>query len=247
MKSKNYQPRFYRDWVKQQEGLIKKEVVVGESDILISADSELDEKFLRDKIVYYRKQIEDYISSDNHFVTSLKPITVSKDAPQIVKDMSSAAHKAGVGPMAAVAGAIVEYLSRDLKDKTGELIIENGGDIFLKTQKKRRIGIFAGDSSLSGKLSLEIEPDRTPVGICTSSGTVGHSLSFGIADAAIVLAKSPILADAVATAVGNIVKNIDDIKKAIEFAKSIKDISAVAIISGEAFSAWGDLKISKRN
>ncbi|MFH1655236.1 MAG: UPF0280 family protein [Candidatus Omnitrophota bacterium] len=244
MKTKKYQPRFYRDWVKQKD-LITKRIVVGETDISVSSDTAVDEIFLKNTILVYRKQIEDYILTQKVFLTSLKPIDVSNDAPGIVKDMACAAKKADVGPMAGVAGAIVEYLAKDLKDKTEELIIENGGDIFLKSKKKRLIGIYAGESKLSKRLILEIDQDKTPVGICTSSGTVGHSLSFGITDATIVLAGSPILADAVATASGNLVKKVEDIEKAIGFAKSIKDVRAVLIVVGDLMSAWGDLKIDK--
>jgi len=244
MKTKKYQPRFYREWVDQKD-LTTTRIVVEETDVFVSMQPDVNENFLRDKILDYRKQIENYISANKDFLKSLKPLSFSKDAPQIIKDMAQAAKKAGVGPMASVAGALVEYLARDLKDKTQELIIENGGDIFLKSKKKRRIGIFAGQSKLSGKIILEIEANKMPIGICTSSGSVGHSLSFGITDATVILAKSPILADAVATAAGNIVKKPGDIKKAIDFAKSIKGLSGVVIIVKDTFSAWGDLKIDK--
>lgn len=244
MKTNKYQPRFYRNWLDAQE-LFTKRIMVEESDISISSDVDLDEDFLKSRILDYRKNIEKYILCDRTFLTSLKPMRVSKDAPLIVKDMALAAKKAGVGPMAAVAGAIADYLAKDLKGMTKELIIENGGDIFLKTRMKRRIGIYAGDSKLSGKIVIEIDAQKTPLGICTSSGTVGHSLNFGITDATVILAKSATLADAVATATSNIVKKPDDIKKAINFAKSIKDISAVMIIVKDLLSAWGDIKIDK--
>lgn len=246
MKSKKFQPRFYREWVKGKD-LITQHIVVEETDIFVSAGISLDASFLKDRILDYRKQIKDYILTDKSFFESLKPIKVKANAPRIVKDMASAAEKAGVGPMAAVAGAVVQYLARDLEDKTEELIIENGGDIFLKSKKKRKIGIYAGDSKLSGKIAIEIDKNNTPAGICTSSGTVGHSLSFGITDATLIKADSAILADAVATAAGNIVKKVDDIKKAINFVKSIKAVTAVLIIVRDVLMAWGDLKMSKIN
>ncbi len=128
----------------------------------------------------------------------------------IVKTMAEAAEKAGVGPMAAVAGAIAEYVGRELLPFSREVIVENGGDIFLKTQKTRSIGIYAGESSpFTGKLALRIEPKDTPLGICTSAGTVGHSLSFGKCDAAILVSPSASLADAAATAVGNLIQSAD--------------------------------------
>ncbi|HOX54677.1 MAG: UPF0280 family protein [Candidatus Omnitrophica bacterium] len=244
MKTNKYQPRFYRNWLDKKE-LFTKHIVVGESDILISSDVDLDEDFLRARISDYRKNIAKYILCDRNFSTSLTPIRVSKGAPLIVKDMAEAAKKSGVGPMAAVAGAIADYLAKDLKNMTKELIIENGGDIFLKTKTKRRIGIYAGDSKLSGKIVIEIDGKKTPLGVCTSSGTVGHSLNFGITDATVIVAKTSTLADAVATATSNIVKKSEDIKKAINFAKSIQGVTAILIIVKDLLSAWGDIKIEK--
>jgi hypothetical protein len=242
MKSR-YQPRFYRDWIKQKD-LVTTHIVIAETDIFISSDVYLNEDFLKERILNYRKQIKEYILADREFLKSLEPIEVSEEAPQIIKDMADAAKKTHVGPMAAVAGAIVEYLAMDLKDKTKELIIENGGDIFLKSKRKRLIGIFAGDSKFSGKIIIELEADKTPIGICTSSSTVGHSLNFGITDATVILAKSTIFADAVATATANIVKKVDDIKKAIDFVKSIRNVRAAIIIVKDILSAWGDLNIN---
>ena len=117
-----------------------------------------------------------------------------------MKQMIEAGQKAGVGPMAAVAGAIAECVGRELLAFSPEIIIENGGDIYLKCLKKRVVGIFAGKSPLTGKIGLEIDAKDTPLGVCTSSGTVSHSLSFGKADAAVAIAPSATLADAAATA-----------------------------------------------
>ncbi|GAG89833.1 unnamed protein product, partial [marine sediment metagenome] len=111
------------------------------------------------------------------FLTSLEPLFVSDNAPRIVKSMSEAAKRVGTGPMASVAGAIAEFVGNELLAFSPEIILENGGDIFLKSSKKRLIGIYAGKSPLTGKIGLEINGDDTPLGICTSSGTVGHSLS----------------------------------------------------------------------
>ncbi len=117
--------------------------------------------------------------------------------------MAAAAQTAGVGPMAAVAGAIAECVGRELLEFSPEVIVENGGDIFLKVSHRRTVGIFAGDSPLTGRIGIQIEARDTPLGVCTSSGTVGHSLSFGRADAVVVLAPAAALADAAATAIGN--------------------------------------------
>jgi ApbE superfamily uncharacterized protein (UPF0280 family) len=146
--------------------------------------------------------------------------------------------------MAAVAGAIAEAVGRDLAAFTPEVIVENGGDIFLKVSRKTLVGIYAGDSSLSRRIALEIMPRETPLGMCTSSGTVGHSLSLGNADAVIVLSPSTALADAAATALCNMVKAADDITQAIEKAQGIEGLRGLVIIMGDKMGVWGKVRIA---
>ncbi|MBC7324461.1 MAG: UPF0280 family protein, partial [Moorella sp. (in: Bacteria)] len=145
-----------------------------------------------------RRPLEEYIRQEPAFARALTPYEVAPTAPPVVREMARAGMMAGVGPMAAVAGAIAECVGRTLARYSKDVIVENGGDIFLRSTRIRRIGIFAGKSPLSYRLALEIRPDFSPLGICTSSGTVGHSLSFGKADAVVVLSPSAALADAVA-------------------------------------------------
>jgi len=178
-------------------------------------------------------------------LTALQPYSVEDDAPAIVKEMADASRTACLGPMAAVAGAIAESVGRDLHPYSNEIIIENGGDIFMKVSRNRNVGIYAGNSPLSGKLALEISPEHSPLGICTSSGTVGHSLSMGKADAVIVLASSAALADAVATAAGNLIVHAEDIQKGIEFAKTIGNIQGIVIIKDDKMGLWGSVAIHR--
>lgn len=242
MKSKQYQQRFYRDWVKKQR-LNFYEVMVEETDLLISSEQKIDVGRIEAEIIKYRRQIKDYIAKNEKFLSSLVPIEVSKDAAPIVREMAAAAKLVGVGPMAAVAGAVDEFLARNLFSEAKEAIIENGGDIFIKTTKPRKIGIYAGDSPLCGKVSIEITPEQTPCGVCCSSGTVGHSLSFGKADAAVIVAKDAILADALATAVSNRVKSRQDTQSAIDFGKKIPGVKGILVIIDETLSVWGEVKI----
>jgi hypothetical protein len=125
------------------------------------------------------------------------------------------------------------------------VIIENGGDIYLATSKERKIGIYAGDSPLSLKIGIVIGPKENPLGVCTSSGTVGHSLSFGKADAVCILSKSAALADAVATAVGNVVKEKKDIEYGLELAREIEGVLGVLIIVGEKMGVWGNVTLTQ--
>ena len=236
-----YEPRTYRHWIKGQD-LISFNVVVKETDLYIRATTNLKRKALK-LVLKYRNTLERYIERHPSFVTSLEPFSAADDAPDIVKSMSESARKVGVGPMASVAGAIAEFVGNELSAFSSEIIIENGGDIFLKSLKKRLIGIYAGKSPLSGKIGLEINGQDTPLGVCSSSGTVGHSLSYGKADAVIVLSKSATLADAAATAIGNLIVKHSDIPKGIEFAKGIDGLLGVIIIKDDKMGLWGKVKI----
>jgi hypothetical protein len=150
--------------------------------------------------------------------------------------------------MAAVAGAFAEFVGRDLLKYSTEIIVENGGDIFLKTTKSRLVGVYAGeDSPLTGKVALKIEPADTPLGICTSSGTVGHSLSFGKSDAVIVLSPSAALADAAATAIGNLVKTETDIQKALDYARGVTGLVGAAVIINDKMGVWGKINLIRRD
>ncbi len=237
-----YEPRTYRDWVSDKD-LVSFSVVVKETDLRIRARRDLTPKALS-ATQRYRADLETYIKSHPVFLTTLKPFEVEPDAPPIVKEMADAAREVGVGPMAAVAGAIAERVGKELLPYSEEVIVENGGDIFLKTSKERLIGVYAGESKFTKKIAFSIKPKETPLGVCTSSGTVGHSLSFGYADAVIVFSPYTALADAAATAIGNRVRIVEDIPDALEFAQSIKDLRGVAIIKGDNMGLWGQIRLA---
>jgi ApbE superfamily uncharacterized protein (UPF0280 family) len=236
-----YQPRTYRHTIKGQD-LVSFGVVVDETDLYIRATANLEKEAHR-SVSKYRRILENYIRTHPRFLTALNPLPPDTRAPKIVQTMLRAAERAGVGPMASVAGAIAQFVGDDLHRSSPEIIIENGGDIFLRSTKKRVIGIQAGQSPFSGQLGLEITGEETPLGICTSSGTVGHSLSYGRADAVVTLAPDTALADAAATAIGNVVSTPDDIKDGIALAQSIEGLKGVVIIKDDGLGLWGKVKL----
>ena len=243
MKNNLYTYRFYRE-TSIPEDLYCYEVKEKESDLLISSG-----KYLKDlateNLKKYRSQLEEYIKKDHHFVSALTPYELLDNAPMIARKMQEAGEICNVGPMAAVAGAISQFLGEDLLKTTDEVIIENGGDIFIKTKKIRRVAIFSGDTAWKNRLIFRIEPEQTPLGICTSSGKIGHSLSFGNADAVAIISESAILADAVATAVGNMIKSHHDIPKAINYCKKIKKVKGVAIVKDNHLGIWGEFQLEE--
>ncbi|MEW6182284.1 MAG: UPF0280 family protein [Bacillota bacterium] len=242
----NYAKRAYRS-IFSENDLTFFQVKVKETDLCVGVRSErfateliwLVEKTVKEE----RARLEAYIEKDPVFLKTFEPHRVLPDAPQIAVSMAEAATEAGVGPMAAVAGAFSDMAGRLLARYSRDVVVENGGDIYLKSTRKRTVGIFAGPSPLSDKVAVEIPSDQSPLGICTSSGTVGHSKSFGRADACVILAASATLADAVATAAGNLVRTPADIEEALAFANDIDRVTGAVIILGEHIGACGQVKL----
>ncbi len=230
-----------------RKGLVSFNVVHKETDLHIQAAEDLAED-VSTWIIEARLAIEGYISKHPAFLHSLVPLPSDLFAPAIVQQMLESSSKCGVGPMAAVAGAVAEFVGKKCINHTeGEVIVENGGDIFSYIKEKTIFAIWAGNSQLSKKIGISIGPFQAyqPIGVCTSSGTVGHSLSFGKADAVTVVGSSTALADAAATAIGNIVKNENHIEKALDFMQTIPDIKGGLIICGKKLGVWGDIEVVK--
>ena len=236
---RNYRQTVYAD------DLVSALVSVKETDLHILAAKNVTEEAYH-FVHHYRNQLENYIATHPGFLTALIPLEQDSLAPPIVKGMLRASAAADVGPMAAVAGAIAEYVGKDILDAgIQEVIVENGGDIFLKRNTESVAAIFAGQSPLNQKVGIRIPASLMPVGLCTSSGTVGHSLSLGKADSVTVLAPSALLADAAATRLGNEVKAGDQgsINAALAVARTIPGILGVVIICGKHMGAWGEIDL----
>lgn len=237
-----YEPRFYRD--KNTNNRLKSfNVTYKDTDLLVLAPVKLTDicfTFVRN----LRKRLEYYLGENPLFLTSLKPVEVDSNAPQEAIEMSFFSARVGVGPMASVAGLFAEKVGQKVLEFTDEVIVENGGDIFLSVNEDCRIGIFAGeDSPFKDKLAFKISARQTPLGICTSSGKMGPSLNLGKADSVTVISPSTILADAAATAISNRVQTVEDISKAIEWAKGLEGIQGVVIIKEDKIGVWGDIEI----
>ena len=235
-----YEDRTYRNSVAAHD-LVSFHVSVRETDLYIAADQNLSELALS-SVVKHRNYLESYIKRHPAFLKTLLPEPKDQFAPGIVREMIEAGIVAKVGPMAAVAGAMAQYVGMDLLGHCENIIVENGGDIFMKTVEERRVSIFAGESPLSQKVVLRIMPADMPLGICTSSATVGPSLSFGRADAVCVLSPSASLADAAASRIGNQVKKPGDIEKALNLGAEISGVKGIVIIMGKTMGAWGNIQ-----
>ena len=228
-----YEARTYRENFNSRD-LCQTTCIVDETDLMILSSNPFDKKYLVSDL---RDEIKSYIKKSPSFETSLVPLEYDPQASQVINHMIKASQIANVGPMATVAGMVSHYVGESMVDHD-EVMIENGGDIYLRAKKDKVIAIYAGESPFSNQVALKISHRDTPLGICTSAGTVGHSLSFGKADAVVVLSKDTLLADATATSIANLISTKDDIRKGLEFGKKIPGIIGVVIILGEELGAF---------
>lgn len=238
---KRYQKRHYRNAI-YRPAMTSFNVVIQETDVLIHAQNDLTE-VAKDAILEYRHHIECYIKDYPQFAQTLVPWRNNRPAAPIIKDMIQAGKAANVGPMAAVAGAIAQHVGQVLMRYSDEVIVENGGDIFFNVKPPLTVGIYAGTSPLSMRIGLNVSQTDHPFGICTSSGTIGHSLSLGEADAVTIFSPSCALADAAATAIANHVRTKQDIQHAIHYGKTIPGVAGIIVIIGEKIGFWGDIEV----
>jgi ApbE superfamily uncharacterized protein (UPF0280 family) len=217
------------------------ELYFGQTHLDIASDIDCRHAAL-DELVSNYGQLINYINVNPLFMSSYSPVDVADDVPAIVSVMAEASSACNVGPMAAVAGSFAQVVGQRMKlEGASDVIVENGGDIYLALGTYATVAISAGPSALSERLALRVKPSETPCGICTSSSSVGPSISLGAADSVTVVATSSALADASATALGNMVKCSRDVKGALKFADRLPGITGVIIIIGDTMGLSGNL------
>lgn len=220
-----------------------------ETDLWIGVDpASFDEKMKEVavlKIKSLRELFDKYIHTEQFFKKSLKPFQPGENAPTEAVEMAMAAKKAGIGPMSAVAGLFAREIGEELIQNFSvkELVIENGGDIYVLLKDELILSVFAGDSILSERIGLIIPTKNNKLGICTSAGTVGPSLSYGKADAVVVVCEDILLADAFATALGNKVKSPDNVEKVINLAEKYPEILSLLIICEDKIGIRGEYEM----
>ena len=194
------------------------------------------------ELLLQRELLEEYIRRQPEFLSALVPIRLLEDAPEIARRMDAASQLTGVGPMAAVAGAMAEACARAaLEAGACEAIVENGGDLYASSPDPVRIGIYAGESKVSGRLAFEVPPAMMPLSLCSSSSTMGHSLSFGDCDLATIASKDAALADAAATLACNSVKSAADFDRVLSAVSRIPGILGLLLVKGDDLAMCGEL------
>jgi len=237
----NHETRFYRDY--SEKKTVSFNVKIDTSDLFIRADKNLyntAHEALKDA----RAELEDYICKHEEFLHSLDPLPLCDNVEEIISAMYAASVKAGVGPMAAVAGAIAEKVGQDLLKYSEEVIVENGGDLWMKLTQPAVVGIYVNNIYFKNNIGLKIAPGHTPCSVCTSTSKLGHSISFGKADSVTIIAGTGALADAAATAVCNMVQSENDIEPALDFAMSINGVRGSIIIFRDILAVQGEIELA---
>ncbi|AMK12404.1 UPF0280 family protein [Pseudodesulfovibrio indicus] len=235
--------RGYRRMVRAREGEVRFQVGVEQTDLLVVA--ELD---LRDEVAAYvarvRGEIKNWILFHPEFAESLVPVPVPDTAPDVVRAMAEAAAKCGVGPMAAVAGAVAQAVGDAFADRSPNILVENGGDTYLRSTRERVVALLA-DPGSGAAIGLRLEENAFPVALCASSGTIGHSLSLGSGDLVAVRAEDARFADAAATALANLLDSEADMDRVLRRARELaaEGLQGVFAQYDAKVAAWGDLEL----
>lgn len=235
--------RRYREQHTRQADEVSFQVVVGETDLWVTAKEDLSRE-IAVLAAHLRGEIQAYMALTPEFRTSLVPIEVTPEAPEIVKRMAAGAKRAGVGPFAAVAGVIAQAVAENFKARSPEMLVENGGDIYIQGRRDRIIGLLP-EVNNAAVLGLRIAGNALPLAVCSSSARIGHSLSFGQGELATVLAPDGAFADAAVTALCNMLHTATDIPVVIEQARawSRYGLKGVFVQCGESMGLWGDFEL----
>lgn len=234
--------RNYRRLVSPAAGEAAFQVVVGQTDLHLVARRDLAGavgSFLHG----LRAPLQAYIAAHPGFLESLVPVAVPADAPALVRDMAAAARACGVGPMAAVAGAIAQAVADRFAPESPDILVENGGDCYLHSTRPRTVALLA-DPAGGPSLGLRLDAPDFPCSLCSSSARIGHSLSLGAGDLAAVRAGNGALADAAATALCNLLRTRRDLDRVVAAAQAIPGVDGVFAQLGGAVAVWGAMELA---
>ncbi len=263
MKTSVFEERFYRKW-HHTEGKLSFNVSIDESDCDIIIEPVDDIEVLKEKVYTtiqrVRQDILNFSKLIPEFITGLEPMYLSEievdilckkayiKEPDIIRQMLHGSNQCHVGPMATVAGVTAQKIVKDLMEDYGDvhIIVENGGDLAMNVVEASSVAIYAGQSVLSDKLAIHLKENYGPISICTSSGNLGHSLSFGKGDAVVVLSRLADIADAAATYLCNQIQSPEDINRTLELGQQIQGIMGIVIIIEDKIGLWGQVDLVKR-
>lgn len=235
--------RAYRDSVCPQQGEIRFQVAVEQTDLLIVAEKDMQAE-IASHVAQVRGEIKNWILFHPEFSRSLSPVDIPDSAPAIIRAMGEAARACDVGPMAAVAGAVAQSVGDAFAVRSPNILVENGGDTYLHSTRERVVALLAEPDS-GAMVGMKVEAEAFPMAICASSATIGHSLSLGSGDLVAVRARDARFADAAATALCNLLTSEADIDTVLDRAKAFArhGLEGVFAQYNQKIAVWGDLEL----
>ena len=234
--------RAYRGRCVPRENELSFQVLVEETDLRVTCAEDLGLPML-ELVTELRGQIKAWMQVQPEFRSSLVPVSVPAGAPEIVRRMAAGAELAGVGPFAAVAGTVAQMVAESFAGRSPDLIVENGGDIYIYSRRERIVGLLPDPRG--ELLGVRISPEDCPVSLCASSAYIGHSLSLGKGDLAVVRAADGALADACATMLCNMLREAGDVERAARRAESLRKLGVQGVFlqcSGR-IGIWGKMEL----
>ncbi|MFP4167814.1 MAG: UPF0280 family protein [Desulfonatronovibrionaceae bacterium] len=235
--------RFYRGMCRPEKGEVHFQVVLEETDLWVTALKDLSAEIL-EYIHTLRAELKNHCRRHPDFLSALHPLDPGPADPEIAARMKEASSRLNIGPMAAVAGCIAMMVAERFADKSPDLVVENGGDIYMYSTRERKVGLLA-DPETGVHLALRVPFSQFPCSLCSSSSTIGHSLSLGQGDLVTVLAKDGCLADAAATALANNLQGKKGLSRMLTQAKTLKKNGVMGVFGqkGEEIGVWGEMEL----
>ena len=235
--------RAYREAIRPQAGETAFQVVLEQTDLFITAESDLSGPIL-DYVRQLRADLKNFMLLTPGFRESLRPVAAPETAPLVAREMARAAEAVNVGPMAAVAGTFAQLVADRFRPMSPNLIVENGGDIYIHSTRERVVALLSEPES-GARLGLRLSRRDFPVSLCASSATIGPSLSLGQGELVVVRSRSGAFADAAATALANLIDTGEDLDLLLKQAKKFAPLGLEGVFAqaGGRLAVWGKMEL----
>ncbi|MDO9081715.1 MAG: UPF0280 family protein [Humidesulfovibrio sp.] len=235
--------RSYREAITPQKGEVTFQIVVEQTDLFVTAGRDLSEPML-ELVHSLRGELKNFMLLNPGFRESLRPVPAPDTAPRVAREMARAASLCNVGPMAAVAGTFAQLVADHFAPASPNLIVENGGDIFIHSTRERVVALL-GDPTSGARLGLRLKKNDFPVSLCASSAFIGPSLSLGQGELVVVRSRSGAFADAAATALANLIDSGDDLDLVLARARKMAPLGLEGVFAqaGGKLGVWGKMEL----
>jgi uncharacterized protein len=188
------------------------------------------------------ERVQSYGARHAAFATSKRPVTVPDEAPEVARRMAAASAVAGVGPMYAYRGALIEFVGMALvaagrKDVT----VSCPGIWFVRAGRRSRLPVRWGRDA--DQLAVVVRPERGAHGVYSSLGRELDAALPAHGDGVVVMAESPTLAAAAATAARAILARRQALSDPLAYLQGLPGIFGAMLVRGEEIGFAGGLEL----